>query len=80
MPYKDLSDLPDSIRNNLPKHAQEIYHAAYNSAWDEYNDPDEAGRRLARGGLALRGVVNGGAEVRKRRLGTVARKVAFYTL
>jgi cation transport regulator ChaB len=25
MPYDNLSDLPDSVRNNLPKHAQEIY-------------------------------------------------------
>ncbi len=34
MPHKNLSDLPDSVRTNLPKHAQEIYRAAYNSAWD----------------------------------------------
>jgi cation transport regulator ChaB len=24
MPYDNLSDLPDSVRNNLPKDAQEI--------------------------------------------------------
>jgi len=41
MPYKNLSDLPDSVRDNLPRHAQEIYQAAYNSAWDQYADPDE---------------------------------------
>ena len=41
MPYKNLSDLPDSVRDNLPKHAQEIYRAAYNSAWDEYKDPED---------------------------------------
>lgn len=41
MPYKTLSDLPDSVTNNLPKHAQEVYRAAYNNAWDEYKDPDE---------------------------------------
>ena len=41
MPYKNLSDLPDSVKDNLPKHAQEIYRAAYNSAWDEYKDPDD---------------------------------------
>ncbi len=35
MPYDNLSDLPDSVRNNLPKHAQEIYRAAYNSAEDQ---------------------------------------------
>jgi cation transport regulator len=39
MPYESLKDLPDSVGNNLPKHAQEIYQAAYNSAWDQYADP-----------------------------------------
>lgn len=38
MPYKTVSDLPDSVRDHLPKHAQEIYQAAFNSAWDEYKD------------------------------------------
>ena len=41
MPYNKLSDLPDSVKDNLPKHAQEIYRAAYNSAWDEYDEPEE---------------------------------------
>ncbi len=41
MPYKELSDLPDAVKDKLPKHAQEIYRAAYNSAWDEYEDPAE---------------------------------------
>ena len=27
MPYKSISDLPDSVRDNVPKHAQEIYKA-----------------------------------------------------
>ena len=41
MPYKSLSDLPDSVRDSLPKHAQEIYKEAYNNAWDTYADPDK---------------------------------------
>lgn len=41
MPYDRLSALPDSVRNVLPKHAQEIYQAAYNSAWDQYDEPHE---------------------------------------
>jgi cation transport regulator len=40
MPYKTLSDLPGSIREHLPKHAQEIYLAAFNNAWDKYRDVD----------------------------------------
>lgn len=41
MPYKELAELPEAVRDNLPKHAQEIYRAAYNSAWDEYKDPND---------------------------------------
>jgi cation transport regulator len=41
MPYDNLSDLPDNVRDNLPKHAQEIYRAAYNSAWNQYKDPED---------------------------------------
>lgn len=36
MPYSSLSDLPPSVKDNLPEHAQEIYRSAFNSAWDEY--------------------------------------------
>ncbi|MFP4465112.1 MAG: putative cation transport regulator ChaB [Alphaproteobacteria bacterium] len=41
MPYENLSDLPDSVKDNLPEHGREIYRAAYNSAWDQYKDPDK---------------------------------------
>lgn len=40
MPYDRIDQLPDSVRDNVPKHAQEIYKEAYNSAWKEYADPD----------------------------------------
>jgi cation transport regulator len=40
MPYASTSDLPDSVRDNVPKHAQEIYKEAFNSAWGEYADED----------------------------------------
>jgi cation transport regulator len=46
MPYEQLSDLPDSVRDHLPKHAQEIYRAAFNSAWQQYDRPEE--RRAGR--------------------------------
>jgi cation transport regulator len=36
-----LSDLPDAVRDNLPEHAQEIYRAAFNSAWEQYDQPEE---------------------------------------
>lgn len=41
MPYDSKSDLPDSVKNVLPAHAQEIYLEAYNSAWDQYDEPEE---------------------------------------
>ena len=44
MPYDNLSDLPVSVRNNLPRHAQEIYRAAYNSAEEQYGEESRAHR------------------------------------
>lgn len=41
MPYRSINELSDSVRNVLPKHAQEIYKEAYNSAYDNYADPDD---------------------------------------
>ena len=41
MPYDKTSELPDSVKDNLPKHAQEIYKSAFNSAWDQYDDPED---------------------------------------
>jgi cation transport regulator len=41
MPYRTIADLPDSVRDNVPKHAQEIYLAAFNSAWEQYDQPSE---------------------------------------
>lgn len=41
MPYKTRKDLPESVQNSLPKHGQEIYKEAYNSAWDTYADPKD---------------------------------------
>jgi cation transport regulator len=39
MPYDDIKDLPTSVAGVLPKHAREIYLAAFNNAWDTYSDP-----------------------------------------
>jgi cation transport regulator len=44
VPYEKLTDLPDSVRDNLPKHAQEIYRAAYNSAEEQYDEEDRRHR------------------------------------
>lgn len=41
MPYKSNSELPDNIKDNLPKHAQDIYRESYNNAWDQYDEPQK---------------------------------------
>ena len=41
MPYQKLNELPDSVKDNLPQHGQEIYKDAFNSAWDQYKDAED---------------------------------------
>ena len=41
MPYGSINELPENVRNVLPKHAQEIYKEAFNSALDQYDRPEE---------------------------------------
>lgn len=41
MPYRSNAELPDSVKDNLPEHAQDIYREAYNSAYDRFEDPDK---------------------------------------
>ena len=41
MPYKSTNELPSGVKDNLPKHAREIYKEAFNSAWDEYKDASD---------------------------------------
>lgn len=47
MPYKNRGDLPDAVKDNLPKHAEEIYKEAYNSAWEQYDKDEERAHRVA---------------------------------
>jgi cation transport regulator len=44
MPYKQITQLPDNVKNNLPKHAQEIYKEAFNSAEEQYGEESRAHR------------------------------------
>ena len=36
--------MPESVRRNLPRHAHEIYRAAYNSAEEQYGEESRAHR------------------------------------
>jgi cation transport regulator len=44
MPYPQIDDLPESVKNYLPKHAQEIFRAAFNNATEEYGEEERAFR------------------------------------
>ena len=41
MPYTSIRELPESVKNVLPSHAQDIYKEAFNSAYDQYDTPEE---------------------------------------
>jgi len=41
MPYETNEDLPDNVHTVLPAAAQIIFRKVYNSAWDEYEDPQK---------------------------------------
>jgi cation transport regulator len=50
MPYSANAELPPSVRNHLPPHAQDIYREAFNHAYAAHsNDPhrEEAAHRIA---------------------------------
>lgn len=54
MPYNSTEELPDNVRNVLPAHAQDIYKEAFNSAYEEYKDPDERRDNASREEVAHR--------------------------
>lgn len=41
MPYHSHADLPDGVKHVLPAHAQDIYQAAFNHAWEEYKHSED---------------------------------------
>jgi cation transport regulator len=54
MPYTNISELPEDVRDVLPKHAQDIFKAAFNSAYDEYKDPDKRRTDESREAIAFK--------------------------
>lgn len=47
MPYATIDDLPPAVQEHLPPHAQDIFRAAFNNAWDEYGGDEERAFRVA---------------------------------
>ncbi len=60
MPYSANAELPPSVRHALPEHAQDIYRAAFNSAWEQYGGADEATAHRIAWGAVKRGYVKQG--------------------
>jgi len=54
MPYQNNKDLPDNVKNNLPDHAQAIYREAFNSAFEEYENPKKRSKGGSREEVAHR--------------------------
>lgn len=48
MAYHKLTELPDSVRDNLPGPAQEIYRDSFNHAFEAHRDPSSRRRNLGR--------------------------------
>ena len=50
MPYRSNDELPPSVRRHLPDHAQDIFRAAFNHAYEAHQDDprrEEAAHRIA---------------------------------
>jgi len=54
MPYDTLKALPASVRDHLPRHAQEIYFKAFNNAWWEYRHASKRRQAVSREQTAYR--------------------------
>jgi cation transport regulator len=71
MPYFSNEDLPDSVRNHLPAHAQDIYREAFNHAYAAHrSDPrqEEAAHRIAWAAVKRSYVKLGGEWVPKEKI------------
>jgi len=70
MPYASNADLPPSIRLHLSEHAQDIFRAAFNNAFDSHRgDPrqEEAAHRIAWAAVKRQYEKSGDHWVRKAR-------------
>lgn len=54
MPYSSIDDLPDPIQVNLPKHAQEIFMKAFNSAYERLKSDESEVRAFKVGWAAVK--------------------------
>jgi len=65
MPYPTNEDLPASVQDHLPPHAQDIYREAFNHAWERYGGDEPRAHRIAWSAVKRSYVKRGGAWVRR---------------
>ena len=51
MPYATNDDLPPSVRDHLPAHAQDIFREAFNHAFSEHAGDEATAGRIAWGAV-----------------------------
>jgi len=54
MPYDTVEELPESVKNSLPPHAQTIFMKAFNNAWDQYADPSSRKEKASQEEVAMK--------------------------
>ena len=64
MPYSSNEELPAAVRAHLPEHAQDIYRAAFNHAWERRGE-DAAAHRIAWAAVKRQYVKSDGQWVRR---------------
>jgi cation transport regulator len=47
MPYASNDELPPSVRDHLPPHAQDIFREAFNHAWPQHAGDEATAFRIA---------------------------------
>ena len=67
MPYAMNADLPGTVRRHLPEHAQDIYRAAFNAAYDRYGPAHESTAHRVAWAAVKRGYMQRGAGIWVRR-------------
>ena len=72
MPYRTNSNLPPSVRNHLPGHAQDIYREAFNHAFAAHvgeKDQEERAHKIAWGAVKRNYVKQGDVRVPNKATG-----------
>jgi len=59
MPYSSNAELPAAVQSHLPRHAQDIFRATFNSAFERYGGDEARAFRIAWAAVKRRYVKTG---------------------